>query len=101
MKTLDEIAACRSGKIKFEKQRVTDLEARLLRDTAIASFLVHDRYTTNGIEVAHRLLKIIVAGPAQTVPVDRPKYDLAVEVASFEVRRAHGEGICGRRRRVR
>lgn len=43
---------CRSGKIRFEKQRVTDLEARLLRETAIASYLVHDRYTTNGIEVA-------------------------------------------------
>lgn len=43
---------CRSGKIKFAKQRVTDLEARLLRDTAIASYLVHDHYTTNGIEVA-------------------------------------------------
>ena len=45
-------AYCRSGKIKFSKQRVTDLETRLLRDTAIASYLVHEHYTANGIEVA-------------------------------------------------
>jgi len=42
---------CRSGEVVFHEQRVGDLETRQLGEIAIASFLVHDRYTAKGTAV--------------------------------------------------
>jgi hypothetical protein len=36
--------------------------------------------------LAHHLLEIAVAHPVAAIPTDRPEHDLALEVASLEVR---------------